>query len=210
MKQFKIENMRSIEDLAKSQISTFRMFMIGFLVLLLAVILCGFFIISSNQDRVYVFDGTYGVKRVERMEDKVWYFSASYCRLLLDGTKYTFDTTVTTAYNLSEKGSPAQDYIKAIWNSKFYETAATENAQLLCSVDSIRFVGNNPTMVDVFMTNDRINQYGRVRKSQVLELTIGAAAFSERNPFGLKVHKIELRKDDVVGTEENKENAQAP
>lgn len=67
-------------------------------------------------------------------------------------------------------------------------------------MDSIRFVGNNPIVVDVFMTNARINQYGRVRKNQVLELTIGAAAFSERNPFGLKVHKIELKKDEVIET----------
>lgn len=210
MKQFKIENMRSIEDLAKSQIRSFRLFMIGFIVLILVVILSGFYIISGNKDRVYVFDGTYGVKRVERLEDKVWYFSASYVRLLLDGTKYTFDTTVTTAFNLSEKGSPAQDYIKAIWNSKFYETAAAENAQLLCTVDSIRFVGSNPIVAAVYMSNARINQYGRVKKNQVLELTLGTAAFSERNPFGLKVHRIELKRDEVVETTENKENAPAP
>lgn len=208
MKQFKIENMRSIEDIAKAQLKSFRLLAFGFLVILFLVVVCGFYIISNNKDRVYVFDGTYGVKRVERAEDKIWYFSASYVKLLLEGSKYTFDTTVTVAYNLSEKGTPAQDYIKALINAKFYETAAAENAQLICNVDSIKLVGSQPTVADVFMSNYRINQYGKVRKNQVLELRLGAASFSERNPFGFKVHNITLKKDEVVETTVEKSGQQ--
>ncbi len=156
-------------------------------------------IISSNKDRVYVFDGTYGVKRVERIEDKIWYFSASYVKLLLEGNKYTFDTTVTTAFNLAEAGTPAQDFIKALVNNKLYETAAAENAQFTVVVDSVRVIqAHNPYIADVFMTNDRINQYGRIRKSQIFQLTLDNTPFSEWNPFGLKVHDILLKKDEVI------------
>lgn len=193
---FKIENMRSIEDLAKAQLRSFRLLFYGFLGILIIVILGGFYIISSNKDRVYVFDGTYGVKKVERVEDKAWYFSASYAKLLFEGTKYTFDTTVTVAYNYSEKN--AQDYIKALVNAKFYETASAENAQLLCYIDSVKIRGYQPVVTDVYMSNYRINQFGKVQKNTVVELVIGTAKFTEKNPFGMKVQNISLVRDEVV------------
>ncbi|MDZ4071009.1 MAG: hypothetical protein U1C70_04195 [Sediminibacterium sp.] len=199
MEQFKLETMTNVEKLAKEQIRTFRLMIIALLVVLILMILGGFMIISSNKDRIYVFDGTYGVKRVERVEDKIWYFSASYVKLLLEGNKYTFDTTVTTAFNLAETGTPAQDFIKALVNNKLYETAAAENAQFTVVVDSVRVIqAHSPYIADVFMTNDRINQYGRIRKSQIFQLTLDNTPFSEWNPFGLKVHDIVLKKDEVI------------
>ena len=196
--KFRIEDMRNLEIMTKNMIRTFKVGLWGFLICLLLMVLGVFWIITQNQDRVYLVDGSFGTKRISTYQEKLYYFSASYSKLLFEGTKYTFDTSLNVAFHLSVRKSQAQDYIKGLVNSDFYETAKTENAELLCNVDSVKIVGSNPSVVQVYLLNSRVNANGRLNKKTVFNYLISNADFSNSNPFGLKVQKIELVSDEII------------
>jgi hypothetical protein len=202
MSNFNIENLRSIEKIAKEQTKSFKILIITFCITILLLIIGTFYIVSSNQDRVYVFDGTYGTKRVLSINDKAIYFTTSFTKLLFEGDKYTFKNTTQEAYNLCT--DKARTYIKNLVNAKFYENISAQNMQLLCNIDSVKIITENPLVVHVFTNGSRINEYGTVYKQTDFKYLLSKTNFSDKNPLGLKVEDIVLMNDAVIDPNSNK------
>lgn len=196
MSDFKIENLRSIEKIANQQTKAFKSILLFCFMIIFALIIGTFYLITANQDRVYVFDGTYGTKRVISKKDKAVYFSRTFIKLLFEGDKYTFKNTTQEAYNLCT--DKARLYIKNLVNAKFYENVAAQNMQLLCNVDSVKLISEIPLIVHVYTYGSRINEYGVVNKITDFKLSISNTNFSDKNPLGLKIDDIILLNDIVV------------
>ena len=196
MSDFKIENLRSIEKIANQQTKAFKSILLFCFMVIFFLIIGTFYLVTTNQDRVYVFDGTYGTKRVLSKQDKAVYFSRTFIKLLFEGDKYTFKNTTQEAYNLCT--DKARIYIKNLVNAKFYENITAQNMQLLCNVDSVKLISETPLIVQVYTYGSRINEYGIINKITNFKLSISNTNFSDKNPLGLKIDDIVLLNDIVV------------
>ena len=204
IEDFKIDGVRSIEQISREQMSTFRRFTWFFMVAIVLVVIISGYLAFTNKNSVVAFDGTYALKKVETVEDKVFYFTSSFTKLLFDGNKYTFDTTVTYAFYLTEPQTQGRLFIQSLVDKHFYEALSTENATLITHIDSVKMISTNPIVADVYFNKFTINQFGQVQKRSVIEYTLGSAEYNARfNPIGYKVHNIKLVSEEEVVPEKH-------